>query len=62
MLVAIDILKSKQAELISNMTDDSKTNTQKLAYTMMYDDLSEAIKILDKAFFERNVPNKNSMT
>ena len=54
MLVAIGLLKDKQSELINLMTDNSKTNTQKLAYTMMYDDLSEAIKILDKAFFERN--------
>ena len=54
MLYAIGILKNKQSELVDEMADDSKTNIQKLSLTMMYDDLSEAIKILDKAFFERN--------
>lgn len=54
MVYVVGILKNKQSELIDEMTDDSKTDVQKLAYTMMYDELSEAIKILDEAFFKRN--------
>jgi hypothetical protein len=49
------MLKNRQSELIDEMTDNSKTSVQKLALTMMYDELSEAIKILDEAFFKRNV-------
>lgn len=54
MIYAVGILKNKQDELIEEMTDESKTNIQRLACTMMYDELSEAIKILDEAFFKRN--------
>lgn len=54
MIYAVGILKNKQSELINEMTDTSKTNVERLALTMMYDELKEAISILDKAFFERN--------
>jgi len=55
MIYAVGILKNKQSELIDQMTDKSKTDMEKYAATFMYDELTEAIKILDKAFFERNV-------
>lgn len=55
MIYAVGILKNKQSELIDEMTDTSKTTVERLALTMMYDDLKDAIAILDKVFFERNV-------
>lgn len=54
MIFAIEILKNKQSELITEMTDNSKTRVEKLALTMMYDDLTEAITELNKVFFARN--------
>lgn len=57
---AIIVLKQKQRELVDLMVDQNSTNTQKLAYTLMHEDLSEAIKILDRAFFTRNVPNAHT--
>lgn len=58
MIYSIDVLKSRKEELIMEMTDTTKTNIQKLALTYMCDDIDEAIRALNKAFFKRNVPQK----
>ena len=57
-IMAIGVLKSKQQELIESMQDKSKTPTEILADTFMYDDISKAISVLNREFFEeREQPN-----
>lgn len=51
-IITIGVLESKQQELIEQMQDKTKTPTEKLAYTMMYDDITESIKVLNREFFK----------
>lgn len=51
-LMTIGILQVKQNELIELMQDKTKTPIQKLTYTMMYDDITESIKVLNREFFK----------
>lgn len=50
--LTVGILQSKQQELIGLMQDKTKNSTQKLSYSMMYDDISESIKVLNREFFK----------
>lgn len=58
-IYATAILKKKKEEVVKEMADMTRTPTQRLASTMMYDDLVESIAILDKAFFARNTEGGN---
>lgn len=51
-LMTIGILQENQNELIELMQDKTKTPIQKLTYTMMYDDITESIKVSNREFFE----------
>lgn len=52
-IMTIGILESKQRELIEEMQDKSKNPTEILALTMMYDDIKESIKVLNREFFNQ---------
>lgn len=49
--MVIGLLQTKQQELIEQMQDPAKSATEKLALTFIYDDIKEAIRVLNREFF-----------
>jgi hypothetical protein len=52
-VMTIGVLESKQRELVEEMQDKSKTPTELMVLTMMYDDIKESIKVLNREFFRQ---------